>query len=194
MQSASTREGLLCSHSWAKGQQTFYRAEGEMNFYKKRKAKCQILKKNTSRPLMAGNQPRLWITFLLKESCIMKHTEKICRETDSSVYFIHGTTFIQGTEEKKALNWEKRWWSSNNTIKPHRPRAEGQKTLVPSAWTWGRFLYRCCSFIASDGVHRIQQTLEGKSQDLFFWGGGKLKGRMKKLYKPCFIRKVLKVP
>lgn len=48
------------------------------------------------------------VTFLLKESCIMKHTEKICRETDSSVYFVHGTIFIQGKEGKKKLWTEKK--------------------------------------------------------------------------------------
>lgn len=105
LQPASVGEGLPCSHSWAEGQQTFYRAQGEMNFYKKREAKCQILKKSASRPLMVLGTSQDWVTFLLKESCIMKHTEKICRETDSSVYFVHGTIFIQRTEGGKKKLW-----------------------------------------------------------------------------------------
>lgn len=42
------------------------------------------------------------------ERILYNEAEKICRETDSSVYFIHGTTSIQGTEGKKKPWTEKK--------------------------------------------------------------------------------------
>lgn len=115
----------------------------------------------------AGNQPRLsYISFeriLYNEA----HWKNMQRDWQQCLFCSWHYIYPENRGgKKKAVDWEKRWWSSNNTIKPHRPRAEGQKTLVPSAWTWGYAPVTSSSFTTSDGAHTTQ-ALEGKSQGLF---------------------------